>query len=145
MPQKPYDPEKVITTFGLHTARKFAEDSMIAVNYDSDQRGLKKNVDGGARHVEYKDLSGTISVFLGENSPTNAKLQFAHEAKMQFSCVIQDKTHVASGFASADVMVRKVPGFIRGKDPEDLEWILQFTQGKISHTEPKSASTVPLA
>jgi hypothetical protein len=40
-------------------------------------------------------------------------------------------------------MVRTNPAFDRGKDPEDNEWVFQFTKGKIVHTGAKDATLVP--
>lgn len=142
MPQQQYNPKKTITNLGGHIARKFGESSAISVIYDNPRRAIKKNLDGGGRHVEYLDDGGTITLTLGENSPTNSKLMLAHDSKLQFSVVIIDKTHIGSNFASSDVMVQTVPGFMRNKDPEDMEWVLQFTTGKITHTEPKEVTLV---
>ena len=137
-----YDPDKVILLVGGHRVRAFGESKMVTVEYTSDRRGLRESVDGPARHVEYKSKTGTVTVPLSDYSPSNGVFQIADDGKLIVPIVIKDQSSKGSLFVTQSAMVQKNPAFDRGKDPEDNEWIFQFTNGKIVHTGAKDATLV---
>lgn len=139
-----YDPDKVIVLVGGHRVRAFGDTKMITVEYDEDRRTLRKSVDGEARHVEIKAKSGTVTIPLADWSPSNGVFQIADDGKLIVPIVVKDQTSKGALFATQSAMVRTTPAFDRGKEPEDNEWIFQFTKGKIVHTGAKDATVVSL-
>lgn len=135
-----YDPDKVITLAGGHRVRSFGESKMVTVEYTKDRRSIKEGVDGDARHVEYKSKTGTITVPLADYSPSNGVFQLADDGKLMIPFIVKDQTSKAALFATQSAMVQKVPAFDRGMDPEDNEWVFQFTNGTIVHTGAKEAT-----
>lgn len=139
-----YDPDKVIVLVGGHRVRAFGETSMIDVAYDEDRRTMRKSVDGPARHVEIKAKSGTVAISLADFSPSNEKFQLADDGSLILPIVIKDQNSKAALFATQSAMVQKNPNFKRGKEPEDNEWVFQFTIGKVVHTGAKEATLTPI-
>lgn len=139
---KQYDPDNVIFIVGGHRVREFGENKMITVAYSTDRRGLKESVDGPARHVKYLSTSGTVAVPLSDASPSNSVFSGIDEGDLMVKMICKDANSKGSLFVTQSGMVQKNPDFDRGKDPEDNEWVFQFTSGKILHTGAKEAQTV---
>lgn len=128
---KPYAAEKVICTVaGAHRLRAFAEDSMVEITYESDFTTLSKSCTGDARHVILSDRSGTISLDLAPQSPSNAVLAQLNLAGVPFPFSLVDTSSTGDMFFAPSCMVQKMPSMVKGRENATNTWVLQFTSGK---------------
>lgn len=128
---KQLDPTKCISNMGGHTIRGWADGEMVAIAFDSPKRSKHVGVDGAGRHIKNNDRSGTITVRLQGASPSNAALQALDILDVPYSYAMVDKSSNGDSFFAGSVTLQTEPPMTRGDSEEIVEWVYQFTNGKM--------------
>ncbi len=120
-----YDPKKVkIIVAGLVIVG-FADGTKIVGERNTEKRTQHVGTDGANTFVESADDTGTITITLKHNSPSNLALRELYKSKDTFSAAIVDGNFEGDvGIAGSECVVENMPAFERGKEVSEPEWVL---------------------
>lgn len=120
-----YDPREVAVVIDGHTVVGFADGTFIEAEKNEDEVSMDVGAQGDVTFVHSADNTGTITVTLKHNSPSNAKLFELRKNKEPFSIRISDRNFEGDvSVGGSQAMIQKAPAFSRGDSIEDTEWSL---------------------
>lgn len=124
-----YDPTQVSLVVGTNVLVGFAEGTFVKASRNNDGYMLKKSTDGRTTRVKNADHSGRFEFTLQNSSPSNdvlAALAQLDEDTGQgvVQCMVKDGSGTARALG-AQSWVLKQGDLVRGKDLEDVTWIIE--------------------
>lgn len=131
-----YDPQKVTVqcvhpVVGPHKCRAFGDDNMVEAAYNTDFGSVFVSTDGEGRHIKSADRSGTITIPVADNSPTNEYFTAVVAAGEPMAVTVTDKSSKADLFFAGSVSLKTMPNMSKGRDNTVNEWVWNFTNGKM--------------
>ena len=131
MAYKQYDPKKVAVSVG---GVPIVGLMSVVFDFANDKRSMHIGTDGNGRHIKSADESGTCKVEITSYSPSNAALLALDLADEPIPIVVMDKSSSADLATAESCTLRKIPPMTKGAEETPLEWLYQFTKGKIVHS-----------
>jgi len=119
-----YDPRNVAVIVNGQQIVGFADGTFIEAEKDEDTWSKDVGAQGDVTFVRSADPTGTITLTLKHNSPSNAYLTELARSEETVSILIQDKNFdgdVSAG--GSEAKVQKPASFSRGDEVEDMEWV----------------------
>ncbi len=134
-----YNPKKVACALGSHIVTGFADDSMIAVEYNGDGVSHVQGADGEIVRSIDPSTTYSLKLTLQQTSATNTYLQQMYEmdkayGNAVFNVIIKDLWG-NDEFTASNAWVVKPASFARGKTQQNREWELMCADGVISETK----------
>jgi len=131
---KPFDPLKCSVIVGTHKARAFSDDQMVMAEFTSDWGDIFMSTDGEGRHVESADRSGTVTISLATNSPSNAVFMALIALNEPVPITITDKSSNADLFFAGSCKIKTFPPMDKKKGNAVNEYVWKFPKGTIFHS-----------
>lgn len=120
-----YDPKSVIVTTNGRPITGFADGTFIKGERNSDTYTNHVGVDGQVTRVKNNDQTGTISITLKHNSPSNRLLESYAKSGKIFDINVTDRNFSGDvGMGGSEGWVSKPATFERGKEVSDREWAI---------------------
>ncbi len=118
-----YDPKKHLIVFDGEIITGFADGTFIKANRNSEKYTPHNSVDGSVTRVKSNDKTGTVSITLTQNSPSNRKLLAAAKSGKIAPLSVTDLNFDDKvGLDGSEAWVSSEAEFQRGKEVGDNEW-----------------------
>lgn len=111
----------------------FSDGDYFTASYDTNRHTKHMSPDGYGRHVKNPCTDGHATIVLSSQSPAINTIALLVKADEPLAINCSDFTAAGAGFFSDDCLIEKIPDFVRGKEPKDVEWVFIFTRGTINH------------
>ena len=125
---KTYDPKKVNLIVGAIIVTGFAKGTFINAEYAEDLYKIMVGSDGETTRVRNNDRHGVVTITLHNTSQSNGTLtalKQLDDASEQGKVPIFLRDNSGLDVAgSPEGWIAKMPGFKRGDDVENVEWVL---------------------
>lgn len=120
-----YDPKSVIVTVNGNIVTGFADGTFVKGERNEDTYSNHVGVDGKVTRVKNNNETGTITITLQHNSPSNRILEkYASNGKIVNINITDTNFDSDVGFGGSEAWVKKPAAFERGKEVGDREWTL---------------------
>lgn len=120
-----YNPKKIEVIVDGISMVGFAEDSIVEAERMEDKREMVVGAKGDVDFIENADDSGTVTITLKHNSPSNAILKDLYDSGKVFDFAVVDQNFRRDvGVAGSRCKVASTPTFARGDSISDREWTL---------------------
>lgn len=120
-----YDPKSVIVTINGRPLTGFADGTFIKGERNNDTYSTHVGVDGEVTRVKNNDKTGTISITLKHNSPSNKLLEEYAKKGTMFNINVTDRNFDGDvGIGGSEAWISKPAAFERGKEVSDREWTI---------------------
>lgn len=128
-----YNPTKVAFTFGVVPAKGFQDGEMINFEFDNDEWSGYEGTRGEGSMVFSPNKTGTCTVTLQADSPTNAAWSALYDAGVPLPITATDRSSTKAVAFAKEGMPAKKPGVTRSRDKPVVVWAFKFVGGKIEH------------
>lgn len=128
-----YNPKKVSFTFGPVPAKGFQDGEMINLEFDNDEWTGYEGTRGEGSMVYSPNSTGTCTVTLQADSPTNAAWTALYKAGVPLPIAMADRSSTKSVAFAREAMPSKKPGFARSRDKPVVVWVFKFVGGDTDH------------
>lgn len=119
-----YDPKAVIVTFNGKIITGFADGTFIKGERNEDVYTNHVGIDGKVTRVKNNNNTGTITITLKHNSPSNRLLEkYAKSGKVGNISVTDTNFDDDVSMGGSEAWVKKPAAFERGKEVSDREWV----------------------
>lgn len=120
-----YDPRDVSVVVDGHIVVGFAEGSLVQAEKNEDDVSMYVGSQGEVTFVDSADNTGTITLTLKHDSPSNRKLMELRNDKEPFSVRVTDKNFDGDvSVGGSQARIQKAPPFNRGDSVEETEWAI---------------------
>ena len=135
----PYDPSKVLSSFGKIALSGFADGTMISCSRLEDGYSMRTGVQGDTTRVRSRNRNGQVVFTLLAGSPVNALLS-ANAALGEGAdpldigpFLLKDLSDAGTTVTSVASWIRKMGDLERGSDGPAIEWTLDCYDLRIFH------------
>lgn len=128
-----YDPTKVAAAWGPIPAKGFQDGEMINFEFDNDEWSGYEGTRGEGSMVYSPNKTGTCTITLQADSPTNAAWSAMYDAKKPLPLTITDRSSTKAVAFAKEAMPSKKPGVTRSRDKPVVVWAFKFVGGTAEH------------
>lgn len=129
-----YDPKNVAIIVGGIPIGGFADGDMVSIEFSEDSWEHMAGADGEEMRVRKNDSRAEMTITLLQSSESNswlAGLQTADELTNNAAFPVLFKDNNGQTLLAAEsAWIKKTPTIVRGKGPQNVEWVLSLSQAR---------------
>lgn len=128
-----YNPKKVSAVWGIVPAKGFQDGEMINFEFDNDEWTGYEGTRGEGSMVYSPNSTGTCTITLQADSPTNAAWSALYKAGKPLPLTIADRSSTKAVAFAREAMPSKKPGITRAREKPVVVWAFKFVGGECEH------------